>query len=70
MKTLISSSFIIQISVFAVASVLAATACWFGLCEVSMGWVDFSSRLVLLILIFFVSVTTCGLRSKCRDCSK
>ena len=61
MKTLISSSFIIQISVFAVASVLAATACWFGLCEVSMGWVDFSSRLVLLILIFFVSVTTSGL---------
>ena len=61
MKTLIGSSFIIQISVFAVASVLAATACWFGLCEVSMRWVDFSSRHVLLILIFFVSVTTSGL---------
>lgn len=61
MKTLINNSLIIQISVFAVASVLAATACWFGLCEVSMGLLDFSGRPALLILIFLVSATTSGL---------
>ncbi len=61
MKALIRSSLWIH-TLFLTAGILTiTTSCWFAVCELTMGWLDFSSHTVLAALILVVSLTTSAL---------